>query len=134
MKITQNTKIFILEDDAFMRDLLVRKFKVDGAIVEVADQGEGTFEAIKKMMPDVTILDIMVPGGIDGLEVLRRMRADVATRQLPVIVLSNLSEQAQIDKAKALGVTSYLVKATMSIEKIAMEVAKQVQEASEAKK
>ena len=111
-----------------MRDLLVRKFKVDGDIVETADRGEGTFEAIKKMMPDVTILDIMVAGGIDGLEVLRRMRADTVTRPLSVIILSNLSEKNQIDKAKALGVTAYLVKATMSIEKIATEVSRQVQE------
>ena len=123
MKITKDTKIFILEDDAFMRDLLVRKFKADGAVVQTADVGEGAFEAIKKMMPNVTMLDIMVPGGIDGLEVLRRMRADAVTRALPVMVLSNLSEQAQIDKAKALGISGYLVKATMTIEKIAFEVA-----------
>jgi len=125
---TKNNKIFILEDDAFMRDLLVRKLKADGATVQIADRGEGTFEAIKKMMPDVTILDIMVPGSIDGLEVLRLMRADATTRSLSVIILSNLSEQIQIDKAKALGVTSYLIKATMSIEKIANEVARQIQE------
>ncbi len=128
MKTIQPRKIFILEDDAFMRDLIVRKLKADGAEVATADKGEGAFEAIKAMMPDMTILDIMVPGGIDGLEVLRLMRADTQTRPLPVIILSNLSEQAQIDKAKALVVNSYLVKATMSIEKIAVEVARQIQE------
>ena len=124
MKISTNTKIFILEDDDFMRGLLMRKFQADGAIVEANNQAAGAFEAIKKMMPDITILDIMIPGEIDGLEILRQMRADPQTRDLKVMMLSNLSEKANLDKANKLGVSSYLVKSTVTVEGIATEVAR----------
>ena len=124
MKIPPNTKIFILEDDDFMRGLLMRKFRADGAIVEADNQADGVFEAIKKMMPDITILDIMIPGKIDGLEILRLMRADPETRSLKVMMLSNLSKKANIDKANKMGISSYLVKSTVTIEGITSEVIK----------
>ena len=127
MKIAKNTKIFILEDDSFMRDLLVRKFSADGAIVKFSDHGDGTFEMIKEMMPDITILDIMIPGQIDGLEVLRKMRFDPTTRELKAVVLSNLSEKSIIDKAGKLGIAAFIVKSTVTVESIATEVAKQTQ-------
>ena len=126
IKFPANTKVFILEDDSFMSSLLVQKFEAGGATVKTAQTGTGTFEEIKKMMPDVTLLDIMVPGDIDGFEVLRLLRADAATRELPVIMLSNLSEKAEIDKAQSLGAANYLIKATVSIEEIAKEALKQI--------
>jgi CheY-like chemotaxis protein len=127
IKLPINSKIFILEDDSFMSSLLVQKFEAAGATVKTAQSGAGAFEEIKKMMPDVTLLDIMVPGGVDGFEVLRLMRADENTRKLPAIMLSNLSEKAEIEKAEKLGAANYMIKATVSIDEIANEALKQIQ-------
>ena len=124
-KIPTNTKVFIVEDDAFISSLLVKKFEGAGAIVSTCAAGDIAKAEITKVMPNIIIMDIMLPGA-DGFNVLQQLKADASTKDIPVVMLSNLAEKVQIDKAKKYGAVSFLIKATLSVDEIVAEIAKQL--------
>ena len=123
-KFPPNTKVFIVEDDTFISGLMVKKFTADGCTVTTANAGDKAFEAIKAAMPNVILLDIMLPGGVDGLGILQQLKSEPTTKNIPVLMLSNLGEKPQIDQSKKLGAASFLIKATMSVDEIAAEAMK----------
>lgn len=118
-------KVFIVEDDSFIAGLLGQGMEKYGWKVTMDNTGKTAFDQIKTVKPDVAILDIMLPG-MDGLEILALLKQDPATKDIPVIMLSNLSEPTQIKKATSLGAAKFLIKATLSIDAIVAEVNKVV--------
>ncbi|NJN53836.1 MAG: response regulator transcription factor [Anaerolineae bacterium] len=77
-------KIFIVEDDLDLSEMLSAYFRVQGYEVETASRGEDAVEAISRVIPDVAVLDIRLPD-IDGYEVCRQLRRTRRTQNLPVI-------------------------------------------------
>ena len=124
-KMPANTKVFIVEDDAFISSLLVKKFEAGGVTVSTSSTGETAAASIKKEMPSIVVLDIMLPGA-DGFAVLQQIKSDPDTKNIPVVMLSNLAEKVQIEKAKKYGAVSFLIKATLSVDEIFGEVVKQL--------
>ena len=102
--------ILIVEDDKFLRELIVQKITNEGFHVSEAIDGEEGIKKIKEEKPDMVLLDLILPG-IDGFEVLSRMKEDPALSSVPVIVLSNLGQKEDIDKGMKLGAIDYLIKA-----------------------
>ncbi len=102
-------RILIVEDDPFMADIMVRKFGDGGFEVIHAPNGEEALKRAAEQMPDIISLDVMLPG-IDGYEVLRRLKADNDLAKIPVIVCSNIGNDEDIQKAKELGALDYFVK------------------------
>lgn len=125
LKIPPGTKVFIVEDDSFISSLLTKRFQSIEVIVSSVDNGNIATENIKKTKPDIVLLDIMLPG-TDGLQILQQLKADPDTKNIPVIILSNLGEKAEIEKAKKYGAASFLIKATLSVDEIVAEVAKKL--------
>ena len=103
-------KILIVEDDRFLRELIARKVIDEGFDVSEAIGGEEGIKKIKEEKPDMVLLDLILPG-IDGFEVLSRMKQDSALSSIPVIILSNLGQKEDIDKGMKLGANDYLIKA-----------------------
>jgi DNA-binding response OmpR family regulator len=103
-------KILIVEDDKFLRELIARKVIDEGFDVSEAIGGEEGIKKIKEEKPDMVLLDLILPG-IDGFEVLSLMKKDSALSSIPVIILSNLGQKEDIDKAMKLGANDYLIKA-----------------------
>lgn len=103
-------KILIIEDDKFLRELIARKLKREGYETSEAVDGEEGFKKIKTETPDLVLLDLILPG-IDGFEVLSKMKDDVAVSQIPVIILSNLGQKEDVDRGLKLGAIDYLIKA-----------------------
>ena len=104
--------VLLVEDEPLLIDLYQERFSEEDFKLEVARDGN---EALKKadQDTDLILLDILLPG-INGFEVLRRLKKNLDTRDVPVIVLTNLgSEQSDTDKqlAFSLGAVDYLVKA-----------------------
>ncbi|MDP1629009.1 MAG: response regulator, partial [bacterium] len=103
-------KIFLVEDDQFLGGLMSNKLEKEGfSVVRVLD-GE---EAVKKIFedrPDLVLLDIILPG-MDGFEVLKRLREDPQTAKIPVIMLTNLGAKEDIERGFKLGAQDYMVKA-----------------------
>jgi CheY-like chemotaxis protein len=89
------TDVLVIEDDADIRRLIVSKLRRLGCRVRQAATGEAGVTELTQV-PDLLVLDVLLPG-IDGWEVLRRLRADAATAQLPVLVLSIERPEDAID-------------------------------------
>ena len=103
-------KILIIEDDKFLRELISRKLAREGYQTSEAVDGEEGFQKVKTEKPDLVLLDLILPG-IDGFEVLSKMKEDVSVSQVPVIILSNLGQKEDVDKGLKLGAIDYLIKA-----------------------
>ena len=90
MGIMENkTKIFVVEDDEFLRTLIVKKFNTAGFVVATSAEGEGSLEKIKKEKPNLILLDIILPG-MDGFEIMKLLKQDPDTKNIPIIFLTNL--------------------------------------------
>lgn len=102
--------ILIIEDDKFLRELIAQKLiKEDYEVTEAIDGEEG-IRKIKEEKPDLILLDLILPG-IDGFEVLSRMRDDPEISSIPVIILSNLGQKEDVERGLKLGAKDYLIKA-----------------------
>jgi len=113
--------ILIIEDDPLLSKMYEAKFVNGGFNVIKAADGEEGLKISMSVHPDFILLDVMMPrlSGIDMLEILRK---DAWGAHVPVMVLSNLSETQEGDKAKALGVKEYLVKANFTPSEILEKV------------
>ncbi|OGZ17624.1 MAG: hypothetical protein A2Z78_00520 [Candidatus Nealsonbacteria bacterium RBG_13_36_15] len=102
--------ILIVEDDKFLRELIVQKLIKENYEVSEAIDGEQGIKKIKEEKPDLILLDLILPG-IDGFEVLSRMKEDPELSSIPVIILSNLGQKEDVERGLKLGAIDYLIKA-----------------------
>lgn len=116
-------KILIVEDDPFLLSILSEKLKDSGLEIETATDGEEGLEEIKKGGLDLVLLDMVLPK-MDGLKVLECAHLDEKLKLTPIIVLSNLYDKSNMDKARAFGARDYIVKAYNTPEEIAVKVKK----------
>ncbi len=105
------TKIFIAEDDPLMARMYEKAFRLSGYEVEEAHDGEAAIAKLRAMKPKPTlvILDIMMPKA-SGFDVLRQMKEDADLKNVPVVILTNLSGKDDAEKGLELGAVTYLVK------------------------
>jgi serine phosphatase RsbU (regulator of sigma subunit) len=108
MKELSDCRVLVVDDVRANVQLLTEALKGDYKL-SVALDGESALKAVAASQPDIVLLDIVMPG-IDGYEVLRRLRADPANRDLPVMFLSSLEEVASKAKGFELGANDYLTK------------------------
>lgn len=113
--------VLIVEDDSFLRKLLVEKLRHEGFNTAEAAGGKEALEYLRKEAPLVVLLDLVMPG-VDGFQVLQEMKKGQANKNIPVIVLSNLGEQDNVDHAKSLGADDYLIKAHFILDEIVAKV------------
>ncbi|MSU44719.1 response regulator [Candidatus Nomurabacteria bacterium] len=109
----EGKKIVWVEDDQFLNDIIGRKLSTTKCIFFHASEGEEALKIINKEMPDIIMLDIIL-SGMDGFEILRRIKDDSKTAHIPVIILSNLGQASDIERGKNLGAVRFLVKATLT--------------------
>ncbi len=118
-------KITIVEDDQAISQMYRIKFESEGYTVETAENGKIGLEVIKKMKPDIVLLDVMMPE-MSGDEVLEALRASSWGKNIKVIVLTNIGEQELSPKIKELGVEAVILKADMTPRQVAEIVKKQL--------
>lgn len=118
---TKKPKVLLVEDDVFMIELLGKELKDAGFDIDVADKGSKAIEKFKEAKPDLILLDILLPD-LRGLDVLRQIRAVEGGNDVVVMVLSNIADKEEVEEAKKLGVTDYLVKANFSLTEIREKV------------
>jgi two-component system phosphate regulon response regulator PhoB len=105
----EKIKILVVEDEAPIQELLQFNLERSKYRVTVVDSGEEALEVATKLMPDLILLDIMLPGA-DGLEVCRRLKGNAKTQRIPIIMLTALSEEADIVAGLELGANDYVTK------------------------
>ncbi|MDQ3076889.1 MAG: response regulator [bacterium] len=114
-------KILIVEDDTFLMSLLARKLSSKGYKLSIAKDGLQALEVTKNEKPDTILLDILLPH-MNGFEVLEKLKASDDTKNIQVIMLSNLGQQTDIDKALKLGASQFLVKANTTPDEIVTKI------------
>lgn len=103
-------KILVIEDDKFLRELISQKLIKEGYDILEAVDGEKGIESTKTEKPDLILLDLILPG-IDGFEVLAKIKSDSEVSEIPIIILSNLGQKDDIEKGLNMGAVDYLIKA-----------------------
>lgn len=122
-------KVLVVEDDKFLRELINRKLQSENFETVLAIDGEIGLDLVEKERPDIVLLDLILPG-INGFEVLAKIKENEKLKEIPVLILSNLGQKDDIEKGMGLGAADYLVKAHFTpneiIEKIHQTLAKRI--------
>lgn len=114
-------RVLIIEDEAPLSKILAEALTDRGFEVDVAVHGEEGWHKTKENIPDLVLLDIIMPR-LDGFVYLKRLRANKKLAGVPVIILSNLGQETDIAEARELGALDYLVKSNHTIEAIVQRV------------
>ncbi len=108
-----NKAVLLVEDNDFIRNMYQLKLAKSNIEVIEAVDGAMALQKIGEHKPDVVLLDLMMPN-VGGIEVLRELKKQGITPDLPVVVLTNVMDQATIDEAKKLGARDYIVKTDLT--------------------
>lgn len=111
-----NKKILIVEDDSSLLKAYREMFKPEEFSVVDAKTGQEGLQMIQSEKPDLIMLDIMLPGGMNGFDVLEKLKANPLTEKIPVVVLTNLDSEEKV--AKTIGARDYIVKANTTKDEI----------------
>jgi len=103
-------KILLIEDDTFLSGMYVTKLSLENFDVRLASDGKLGLKMVIDEQPDLVLLDIILPK-VDGFEILKTIRRDQRTKDMPVILLTNLGQKGDVEKGLDLGATDYLIKA-----------------------
>ena len=114
-------KIFVIEDDVFMVELLANELKNAGLETYSFQVGQAAIDKFVEFQPDLIVLDLLLPDK-NGFEVLREIRRLPNGIHAKVMILSNMAEDADKDEAKRLGVQEYLIKANYSLPEILIKI------------
>ena len=118
---TINKKVLIIDDDEATSAALETKFGIDGFTVLLANNGEKGLIIAQELKPDIILLDIIMPK-MDGLTFLKKLREDGWGKNVPVIILTNLSDDEKISEAVTAGTYEYLIKSDWWLEDVVKKV------------
>jgi two-component system, OmpR family, alkaline phosphatase synthesis response regulator PhoP len=114
-------RILLAEDDRFLRRAAEARLRRHGFEVLTAIDGEEALRVARAQRPDLVLLDVVMPK-LQGFDVLKALKQDAATAGIPIIVLSNLGQDRDVEQATALGAAAYLVKAHLSLQDLVEKV------------
>ncbi len=115
-------KILIIEDDTFLQGLEAGKLTKSGFEVKTATTAEAGLKILDEETMDFLLLDLMLPGDKDGFAVLEEVRSKKDYKKTPIIIFSNLGEEAEIKKAKDLGANDFMIKSNFTLEELVEKI------------
>ncbi len=118
-------KILLIEDEEMLANMYEVKFGNEGFELHKAPDGAQGLELAKSVKPDFILLDIIMPK-MDGFSVLKSLKGDSTTKDIPVILLTNLGQDEDIERGKQLGAVGYLVKANITPAEVVDAVKKEM--------
>ena len=113
--------ILWIEDDKLIGSVLSKKLTSSGFSLFLAKNGQEALDHLKDSVPDAIVLDLLLPG-MNGFEILQELKRNDTLAKVPVMILSNLSKESDIERAKILGAQKFIVKAAASLDEIVAEV------------
>lgn len=119
---TKKIKVLIVEDDEFLLNIYATTFTNAGFEVLSATNGDDGLKLALNQLPSVILLDILLPGGKTGLDVLREIKSSSATSKIPVIIMSNLADDITISEGMALGAKGYFPKSQFNPDDVVRNV------------
>lgn len=118
---TNTKRILLIEDEDFIRDLYKRQLELAALTTDAFRNGKDGLEALSQNTYDLILLDIMLPG-INGLDVLKKIKGDEKTKDIPVVLLTNLGQDSVIKEGFALGAKEHIIKASFTPDQIVERV------------
>jgi len=118
-------KILIAEDDKFLANAYRVKLSKSSYEVKITSDGQEFLQVLATFQPDLVILDLVMPK-VDGFTALQKLRTDPKWKSLPVVVASNLGQKEDIERAKKMGATDYVVKSDLSMKSLIAKVEKMI--------
>lgn len=121
----ENKKILFIEDDDFLRSLVVTKLEKEGFQVATASDGKGAMDRINAEKPALLLLDIMLPDTKQqkaGFDILKDVRDSVEWKTLKVIIFSNLGDEEDLRRGEELGADEYLIKANFTLDELVEKI------------
>ncbi len=115
-------KILIIEDDTFLQGLEAGKLTKSGFEVKTATTANAGLKILDDEEIDFLLLDLMLPGDKDGFAVLEEVRGKKGYKKTPIIIFSNLGEEAEIKKAKDLGANDFMIKSNFTLEELVEKI------------
>ena len=112
---TEAKTVLVVEDKASLTQMLQFLFLSKGLSVQVAFNGKEALEKARSVLPSLILMDIMMPE-MDGLEVLEKLKADQATSNIPVIMLTARKSREDMQRARDLGAVEYITKPFKAVE------------------
>ncbi len=110
-----SSKILIVEDDSFLVKMYLERLQDENFVVAVASNGEEGLQKAQTEKPDLILLDMILPK-MNGFDFLKQIKADPALKNIPVIILSNLGQDQDIEQGRQLGAVDYLLKTNYPIQ------------------
>ena len=105
-----NTILLVVEDQPEIRKLICMTMDYDGFEVHEADNGDTGLRMVKALRPHIVLLDVMMPGQLDGIQVCERIRADPEIAHIPVVMLTARSQQTDLEAGRRASCNAYLTK------------------------
>ena len=121
----QPKKVLLIEDEEIIIELLQKKVEREGYDVSVARNGREGLEVMKKVKPDLVLLDIVMPE-MDGFGVMENMNKDKELKDIPIVIISNSGQPVELDRAKELGAKDWLIKTEFDPKEVIEKVVKQI--------
>jgi DNA-binding response OmpR family regulator len=118
-------KILLIEDEEMLANMYEVKFKNEGYDLTKAMDGSMGLELAKSTTPDFILLDIIMPK-MDGFSVLKTLKEDAVTKNIPVMLLTNLGQDEDVQRGKQLGAVGYLVKANITPSEVVASVKREL--------
>ncbi|MBU0597369.1 response regulator [Patescibacteria group bacterium] len=119
----KKNKVLLTEDDLSLLKIYSNKLRISGFEVSMATTGDECLRKAQIEKPNVILLDLIMPGK-DGFLVLEELKANEQTKKIPVVILSNLGQEADIKRGKELGAIDYLIKSDVSLMDLVTKVRK----------
>ena len=115
-------KIVLVEDDAIVSETLSVALTKAGFDVLRDQDGKQAFELVQREQPSIVLLDIRLSDDIDGLDILRSLKQDEKTKGIPVLMLTNLTDQRLVTDSVEMGARGYFIKSEMSYDDVVKKV------------
>jgi DNA-binding response OmpR family regulator len=123
MEAKNKIKVLLIEDDALIADMYKTRLGEEGFAVVNTAIGSEALKLAHETKPQIILLDVILPE-LDGFSILRELKSDDDTKNIPVMLLTNLGQDSDMAKGKDLGAVAYLVKANFTPSQIVEEINK----------
>lgn len=116
-----NKKVLLVEDDNILREAYQHFLEKSGYVIYVASTGPDAVSYTENETFDIVVLDIIIPG-FDGFHVIAKLKENPKTKEIPIVVLTNLDEEKFLMRAMKLGATEYLIKTNVTPQGVASHI------------
>ncbi len=117
----ESQKIFFIEDDDFLRSLVITKLTKEGFVVEASSDGKNALAQIDQFKPSLLLLDLMLPA-VSGFDILKEIGENMDWKTLKVIIFSNLGDEEDLRRGEELGADEYLIKANFTLDELVEKI------------